>query len=132
MRLAIVGSTNLTPGQSDVAYWLVDAILQKYNWWNSIEVVSGGANGIDHIAQWTAEDLGIPVKIFEPDIQQWESFDGVDGFHLKGFKERNVEIVEYCDELVCIRSVQSRTYGSGWTADRAEEMGKDVRRITLP
>lgn len=140
LKLAIVGSTDLTVKQVDVAYELVEAII-----FNTaagciidgleLEVVSGGANGIDLIAEEEAFKLGVPTKIFKPLISQWEDEEitdcSGDPFTLTGYRSRNLQIAEYCDRLICIRSQSSRTYGSGWTADRAEEMGKSVIRLYI-
>ena len=48
-----------------------------------------------------------------------------------GFAERNMKIAEMCVCLVRIASTTTSTYGSGWTADRAEELGKDVYRFHI-
>jgi hypothetical protein len=48
-----------------------------------------------------------------------------------GFKERNLRIAVACDELVRIVAHGTRTYGSGWTRDRAAAMGKPTKEIVL-
>ena len=49
-----------------------------------------------------------------------------------GYKARNVDIVRNSDVLVRIaKKDKQSTYGSGWTADHAEELGKDVHRIWI-
>lgn len=132
-----MGSTDLTVKQTDLAYELIAGILLfelSQVTETAIQVVSGGANGIDMIGEETVDDLVVNYgqlyldvpKIFRPDVHQWED-DGTK----RGFKSRNLQVAEYCDKLWCIRSIQSKTYGSGWTADRAEEMGKSVNRITI-
>lgn len=125
MKLAIVGSSVLSDTQIEVAAWLISHILRADDE-QPEEVVSGGAVGIDTIAEEAANDYLIPTKIFLPDIHRWEGTDTQ-----KGFKARNIEIAEYCDELLCIRSEKSKTYGSGWTADYAEKLGKVVRRLKV-
>jgi hypothetical protein len=53
------------------------------------------------------------------------SFDG------PGFRERDERIAEDCDELVRIADSSSRTYGSGWTRDRARAMGKPTAEYVI-
>lgn len=126
-NIAIVGSSKLTEKQSASVKWLISAIL--FSSWGEEQVVSGGAKGVDSIAEEVANLYGIPVKTFLPDIPKWEGhYDSFLGQYLKGFKDRNKQIAEYCDTLIAIRSRFSTTYGSGWTADYAEEIGKEVFR----
>lgn len=56
-----------------------------------VEIVSGGARGVDREAEKTSRRLGIPVKVFPAD---WERHGKQAGFI------RNQQIVDYCDELV--------------------------------
>lgn len=119
MRLAIVGSTNVTDEQLKVAKALVQGILLFYT---PETVISGGASGIDTLAEDEALLMNLKVVIHYPLNQRWEPH---------GFKERNLKIAEDCTHLLCIRTRQSTTYGSGWTADRAEELGKTVWRVTI-
>jgi predicted Rossmann fold nucleotide-binding protein DprA/Smf involved in DNA uptake len=85
-------------------------------------MVSGGAIGIDSIATLVANELNIRMIEHLPKNNRWKP---------DGFEDRNIKIAEDCSFLLCIRSSQSTTYGSGWTADRAEEMGKPVWRVTI-
>jgi predicted Rossmann fold nucleotide-binding protein DprA/Smf involved in DNA uptake len=120
MILAIVGSVELNQPQRLTVMWLVDAVLtaKKYS-----AIVTGGAQGVDDIGAFTANRLGIVVMTEAPDVHAW------DPPGQRGFKARNEDIAKICDELLMIRSQQSRTYGSGWTADYAESLGKIVRRV---
>lgn len=129
MRLAIVGSQDLDNAQAANARWLVRIILEFYreNFPRYLNVVSGGARGVDTIVAEEAQELEIALFEYRPQVQQWE--DRVHGdtvFH--GFKHRNLRIIENCDRLIAIRAISSRTYGSGWTADEAERQGRLVRR----
>ena len=124
-RLAIVGSTDLRDTQREVALWIVECILRSES---PAAVVSGGAVGIDNVAANAARLAQIPVVEFLPETNQWE--DQTYPVRLKGYRSRNIQIAQYCDALVSIRSTQSTTYGSGWTADYTErELGKTVRRL---
>jgi hypothetical protein len=77
-------------------------------------VVSGGAAGVDAMAAEEAANLGIPPERI---IVHWPNGKG-----WIYYKERNLRIVEELqkgDRLVRIWGSCSRTYGSGWTRDRA-------------
>lgn len=119
MRLACVGSSNITNAQVGLAEMIIRGVLVS----TYVDtLVSGGAKGIDSVAEGVAFMLDIPTKIYLPSEPRWEP---------NGYKERNLLIAEDCTHLLCIRTQQSTTYGSGWTADRAEEMGKTVWRVTI-
>ena len=118
VKLAIVGSVKLA-GNRD-AQAIIELVLDAHRpeW-----VVSGGAAGVDSMAEQEAIRRGIQVLIYRPSQQTW-----------KKFKERNLRIAESCDRLVRIVARHSKTYGSGWTRDRAAEMGKPTEEyiVDLP
>ncbi len=125
MRLAVVGSTNITNHQRGLASIIIDGFFQA---WQPETVISGGAKGIDSLAEGRViannrdHFWNIDFVKHLPKNNRWQP---------EGFKERNLIIAGDCDALLCIRSEQSTTYGSGWTADRAEEMGKTVWRVKI-
>lgn len=118
MRLAVVGSVKIDEEQEKFAHALIQGIFLYYV---PVLVISGGAKGVDTIAEEEAMLMNLDTKICLPKFPNWET----------GYKPRNLEIAEACTHLLCIRTAQSTTYGSGWTADRAEEMGKTVWRVTI-
>ena len=118
MRLAIVGSIKVNEEQTLVAECIIRGFLSRLE---TELVISGGANGIDTLATTEAAILNIPRLVHLPKENNW----------FKGYKPRNLLIAQDCTHLLCIRTQQSTTYGSGWTADRAEEMGKTVWRVTI-
>jgi hypothetical protein len=119
MKLAIVGSVDLNPEQYENAEFLIRTSLY---WLAPAIVVTGGAAGVDTIAMDQAKATDTYLDVRWPDVPKWEQWGQ------RGYKARNIEIAERCDELIAIRSLQSKTYGSGWTADYAESIGKKVRR----
>ncbi len=122
-KLAIVGSQELSVDQAANAYWLIDCIIRSES---PRVIISGGAVGVDTLAENAAIRGRILRGILLPKIRRWE--DHEDG--RIGFKSRNMQIALACDELVSIRNRSTKSYGSGWTADYAEkELGKVVRRI---
>jgi hypothetical protein len=58
---------------------------------NIDEIVSGGAQGADKLAEQYADEYDIPIRIFAPD---WESFGKSAGYI------RNKIIVEHADHVV--------------------------------
>jgi predicted Rossmann fold nucleotide-binding protein DprA/Smf involved in DNA uptake len=118
VRLAVVGSTNVTYPQLLLASKIIRGILIEV----PSLIISGGAVGIDSLAEAMAQEYDIRFKAYYPKNNRWEP---------EGYKERNLLIAGDCTHLLCIRSSQSTTYGSGWTADRAEEMGKIVWRVQI-
>ena len=115
-RLAIVGSVSLAGNQD--AYKIIEEVLDRYA---PELVISGGAKGIDSMAAERARAWGIEVWEFLPAFPRWED----------GYKPRNLEIARECDALVRIAARGSRTYGSGWTRDRAAEMGKPTEEFLI-
>lgn len=121
--LAIVGSVRLTGNKE--AEELIEQMLDKYQ---PDKVVSGGAKGIDSMAieAWKKRGKdreGIDYQEFKPTVHKW----GGEG----GFAERNQQIADACTHLVRIVSNQTKTYGSGWTRDRAEEQGKPTENYVI-
>jgi hypothetical protein len=128
VRLAVVGSTSL-PGElaEACASTLVHLACTQFR--REIEtdegyVVSGGAEGVDTVARSRAATFGWTVenrKFVEhlPKNRRWEP---------DGFKARDKLIAQDRTHLLRVYRPDSKTYGSGWTADRAEALGKVVRR----
>lgn len=117
MRLAIVGSVSLA-GNAD-AERIINDVLDRYA---PTEVVSGGAVGIDQMAARVARSRGIQVTEYLPKHNRWAP---------DGFKDRNLLIAQNCDAIIRIAARGSKTYGSGWTRDRAVEMGKQSEEYIL-
>jgi len=120
MKLAIVGS-QLKSWWSSEQKIRVDGIIRGVL--RVLEpdgFISGGASGVDTWAESYADLYGIPKKIFYPEQNNWLAF-----------KSRNILIASECDVLVCIRSIHSETYGSGWTADYAHSLDKKVWRFEI-
>lgn len=72
---------------------------------------------------WTKEicnDLGVTYKGYPPLEHSWHYY-----------KKRNKLMAEACDILIRVFNARSKTYGSGWAADRAEELGKKVLRVKV-
>lgn len=135
--LAIVGSRDVPDYQSESL--VKQAILEH----QPKMVISGGAKGVDQMGVKVAQELGIAAMEFIPEHAEWEhqptiktSMETITDFGMRvlvpgGFRARNEKIAEACECLVRIASLTTTTYGSGWTADRAEQLGKHVVRHTV-
>lgn len=116
--VCIVGSVNI---DEEKARPIIHSLIDFYNKYShNTVIISGGAKGVDTIVEEEANKLLVPFVIFKPKEERWSSY-----------KERNWSMAYACDKLFRIKSKDSKTYGSGWTRDRAKEMGKYVEEIVI-
>ena len=126
--LAIVGSRDVHREGG------IKAINDAIDRHKPLVIVSGGAKAsganrlrklisIDEEAERIGHNLGLQVVSFRPTTY---TFQGPGGF-----KERNIKIADLCQCLVRIASSTTTTYGSGWTADYATSIGKNVERFVV-
>ncbi len=90
MKVAIIGSRNC-------GCMTVQDIL-PYVPQNCSEIVSGGARGIDTLAQQTAKRLNLPFRCYEPDYLMFGRFAPL---------KRNVSIVDYSDYVLAFWDMRS-------------------------
>lgn len=126
--LAVVGSRDVPRA---AAVELIGRVLDEHK---PVIVISGAAkvNRANRMRGLASIDEEVAIEANLRQIQLLE-FRPTD-FHWDGpggFKDRNVKIAESCVCLVRIASETTTTYGSGWTADRAEMEGKDVTRYVV-
>jgi YspA, cpYpsA-related SLOG family len=110
MRLAIVGSTILV-NNLEVALIIADVVHE----FDATTIISGGAPGVDTMAEDFADANKIAKEIYRPDVKRWFGED-VDG--KRGFRERNLQIARACEGLVRIYAKSSTTFGSGYNSGR--------------
>lgn len=135
MHVAIVGSATLTPEQQHQAGRLVALIVTSYRYlvkindgtgnpMEHVAIISGESpyGGVDAFARQYADQIGMEFKGYPPAHNRWEPH---------GFKERNEAIAQRCDTLYRVATQNSKTYGSGWTADRTAALGKPVFRFYI-
>jgi hypothetical protein len=124
--LAIVGSARFTsPDAEPRARRIIRSTLLEML---PDVVISGGADVVDTWAEEEAVELGWfehagTLRIHRPKRRQWAGAGG--------FKERNLMIAQEATHALRISCTNAKTYGSGWTADRAEELGAQVWRHVL-
>lgn len=111
MKVAIIGSRDI-PDPEAVYKLICDKVPI-----NCTEIVSGGAEGVDKLAERYADEHGIPIKIFYP---QYEKY-GRNATLL-----RNTEIVKYADHVLAfVHGDHPR--GSADTAKKCLEYGKSLK-----
>lgn len=131
-------------GSRDVVDWPARAIVrQAIREHQPGCVISGGAHGVDTIAKEEALAVGVPLFVIRPTALVWnfpvEGSEVVEDLpshtvihHPGGFKQRNEAIAGMCHCLIRVGSETTRTFGSLWTADYAEELGRRVFRYLVP
>lgn len=107
MRVAIVGSRNFGK-----LHLVREYVMDRLKAGEDV-VVSGGARGVDSIAEQAAVDAGIEVRVFPA---QWQLYGRSAGYR------RNVDIVNDADRVVAFWDGSSR--GTKHTIDIAHEKGK--------
>lgn len=107
MKLAIVGSRGIKHAD-------IGQILRQHNLTPST-VISGGAIGVDTLAEKWAEAHNVPVEIFKPDYKK----------HLRGAPIRRNELMaRECDVLLAIWDGKSR--GTTHIMNYTRKLGKPV------
>jgi len=109
MRLAIIGSRSLN--RCEMENNLPEGIT---------EIVSGGAKGIDTLAEAYARKKGIPVRIFLPDYPRYRRAAPL---------KRNEAIAEYADEAIAFWDGKSK--GTAHTVALFRRYGKPVRIVLI-
>lgn len=91
MRVAIVGSRSITME----AYSIMERFIPK----GASEIISGGAEGADALAEEYARRRNLPLKIFRPDYSH---------FRKTAPLQRNIEIIRYSDYVLVLWDGKSR------------------------
>lgn len=109
-KVAVVGSRLFTD------YRRFSADLSKHLNGERVIIVSGGAAGVDTMAELYAKEHGLPSVVFRAKWKEYGRSAGV---------IRNRSIVDACDEVVAFWDGSSR--GTGHTVRMALEAKKPVR-----
>lgn len=128
-----------------------DLIMHEISSFAPDACASGGAKGIDTLFRSVAKNFGYDmVRSLRP--PHWEQFEIERGYFYEflpredimsfppgkprwnapgGYKDRNIKVATVSSKTCAIRCHTSATYGSGWTVDYAESIGRQVWREVL-
>ena len=109
MKLAVIGSRGIT-----------DVDFDKYITEKCVELVSGGARGVDALVRDYAIKKGIKIVEFKPDYEKFGK-----GAPLK----RNEQIVNYADRVLAFWDGSSR--GTSFTVEYCKRQGKPCEVIII-
>lgn len=113
MKIGIVGSRSIT----DYSEFMNVMRSAPENWQQSWEsFFSGGADGVDTMAEKYARDNKYPIEVIEPDYGDWS------GGHPA--KVRNTDIVEESDAIIAVWDGTSN--GTRDTIDKALDRGVPI------
>lgn len=117
MRVAIVGSRSIEYAKlQKKAYELLCENIPS----NCTEIVSGGAVGIDRLAEIYARHNDLPIKVFLPDYEKYGK---------KAPIMRNNEIVAYSQYVLAFWDGSS--HGTAYTIATCLKEGVPVKVITV-
>ena len=109
MKLLVIGSRSIT-----------DFDLSPHIPHNTELIISGGANGIDLLAEQFADKYKISKLIIRPKYNLYRKNAPL---------KRNEQMVEICDSVLALWDGKSR--GTKYTIDYAAKSGKPIKIITL-
>ena len=116
LRVIIAGSRDII-SPATVATAVQSSCLQPY----IIEVVSGGARGVDKLGEAWARLHGVPVRVFPAD---WARYPRTAG------RLRNTEMAHYADALIAVWD--GRSPGTKHMIDTMLECGKVTYTYRMP
>lgn len=105
MKVAIIGSRNLTITN-----------LEKYIPENTLEIVSGGAKGIDRCAKEFSKAHNIHYTEFRPDYIKYQRYAPL---------KRNLDIINYSDYVIAFWDGLSR--GTKFVIDNCIALNKPIQ-----
>lgn len=114
MRVGIVGSRRAGKEKYSFIKKKIDEVLEKFGV-EDVVIVSGGARGIDKMAERYAREKGYKLEVFYPNY---------DLYGRKAPLIRNEKIAERCDLLIAFPDDKSR--GTWHCVRKATEFGKVV------
>ena len=144
-KVAIVGTSNVPHWRKKdfkpVVNEAIDWGIQKYGK-THLTIVSGGADGVDSIAEECCKERGIDFMAIKPEVEQWK-----DAFGKRGYRTRNNMIAKAVCKLY--NFVQASTEEQGpkckhcpgelhwrsggcWTEQAADKLGTEAIKVIVP
>ncbi len=109
MKLLVVGSRSIT-----------DADLSQYIPADTDLIISGGANGVDTLAEKYADKYRISKLILRPRYDLYRRVAPL---------KRNEQMVDICDSVLVLWD--GKSHGTKYTIDYADRVGKPIKVVTL-
>ena len=144
-KVAIVGTSNVPEWRKKdfkpVVNEAIDWGIQKYGK-THLTIVSGGAEGVDSMAEECCKERGIDVMAIKPEVEQWK-----DSFGKRGYRTRNTIIAKTVCKLY--NFVQASTEEQGakckhcpgelhwrsagcWTESETNKLGTEAIKVIVP
>ena len=135
MKIAIVGASRLTDTEEKIARESCETVLKQMigeHGRDDTILVSGGAGGVDTIAESTAYGLGLKCNIHRPTSYNWD-----------GYKARNLKIAQECNVIYCFPTKlklepcyhcgmhDHERSGGCWTVKQAKTLKKEGHVVPL-
>lgn len=114
------GSRTASPDDYPFVKLTLDKLIAKHEG-ETITIVSGGAKGVDKMAENYAKERNYAILVFKAD---WDTFGNAAGYM------RNVGIVNASDEVAAFWDMKSP--GTKHTIDITKKAGKPSYVIPLP
>lgn len=115
MKVAIIGKRNIS--DPEAVYSIINETIPR----NCSEVVSGGADGVDLLAERYAKEHRLYLKVFLPEYEKYGNVAPL---------LRNYDIVDYADMIYAFWDMDSK--GTRDVIRRCLDTGKPVKIIRLP
>ena len=112
MKVAVIGSRS--------ADHSVAPLILKNLPDDTTEIVSGGASGVDAMAEQVAHSLSLPLRVFSPDYKTFGKMAPL---------QRNRQIIDYADLVLAFWDGTSR--GTAFVVAECVKCGKPVRVLPL-
>lgn len=110
MKVAVIGSRTIK-----------NFNLSEFLPEGTTELVSGGAAGVDTVAQRYSDKTGIPITVFRPKYDKYPP--------KRAPLMRNLEIIDYADIVLAFWDGKSR--GTKHVIDNCRARGKEVKIYLL-
>lgn len=111
MKIAVVGSRKIT---WENERFILSILKKDIGEDKDKIIISGGAKGVDRLAEWYAKENQLAYKIFYPKVY----------YEPKEYRARNQRIANECDICLAFPSAESR--GTWDTINKCIKLGKKV------